>query len=191
MAMARKKKPAFDPKGFLSLHDIFLWESSLSRHEEYLPQVHAGKCIPQSFHTCEPSLYRAQFGDGEEELILRVLVELGVRTVFRDEGAEPNEKVLYALEATYAAEYIVHQAPDADDLKSFIEFNCVHNVWSFWRQHVMAMLRQSNLPTPTVPFFPGSSGKKRMKMKSKELLSDPGFKAEVETQLQKGNATAD
>jgi len=184
--MARKKKSAFDPQEHLSLHDIFLWESSFSRHEEYLPQVHAGKCVPQSFHTCEPSLYKAQFSDGDEELILRVLVELGVRAVYRDEESEPVEKVLYSLEATYAAEYIVHRAPEAEDLRAFIEFNCVHNVWSFWRQHVMDLLRQSNLPVPVVPFFPGNQVKKRTKIKSKDLLSDPEFSAEVESQLRQG-----
>jgi hypothetical protein len=182
--MARKKKTApFDPTEYLSIHDICLWESSLSRQEEFQASTHLGRCVPQSFHTSEPSLYRANFGDDEEELVLRVLVELGVRTVYKGTEEVPEDKTLYTLEATYCAEYVVHQVPSKEELSSFIEFNCIHNVWPFWRQHVLDILRQANLPTPMVPFFPGVPAKKRRKVASSNLLSDPAVAAEVDAKL--------
>jgi hypothetical protein len=181
--MGRKKASAFDPTEYLSLQDIFLWESSLSRQGDFQSDTHNGRCVPQSFHTCEPSLFKATFGGGEEELLLRVLVELGVRSVYKGTAEEPADEVLYTLEATYSAEYIVHRVPSKDDLSSFIEFNCVHNVWPFWRQHVFETLRQANLPAPVVPFFPGRAKKKRKKLAASELLADPEINAQVEAKL--------
>lgn len=182
--MGRKKASPFDPTEYLSLHDICLWESSLSRQGDFQPDTHNGRCVPQSFHTCEPSLYKATFRGGNEEVLLRVLVELGVRSVYKGTPEEPVDEVMYTLEATYSAEYIVHQVPSKAELSSFIEFNCVHNVWPFWRQHVLETLRQATLPAPVVPFFPGRAQSKGKKVTSSELLADPVLSAQVEAMLE-------
>jgi len=84
--------------------------------------------------------------------------------MFRENDDAP-EVALYTLEATYAVDYIVISAPEREDLNRFIEFNCPHNAWPFWRQHVYDTLKRASLPVPAIPLFSSKpTGKKRKKI---------------------------
>lgn len=178
--MARlKKSKEFAPADYFILNDIVLWQTSFSREEEYEPSKHSGKCVNQAFQSVRPEFYevvtvdRAGRGDEEEtSTMMRVLVTLGVRAVCKDEPEE--EKVLHKLETTFAVEYFLIQPPEMDDLKDFVNFNCVHNAWPFWRQNVFDTFKKASLPVPSVPFFPGrSTRKKKIITSAKKLGNSP------------------
>lgn len=156
-------KTAFQPTDYFVLQDICLWGTSLKRDSEYLPDVHDGKCAVQTMRSFDADQYKVSFENGEEGDLLRVLVTLGLRTVTKPEDETP-ETVLNSLEATFAVEYLVLKQPSEDELKEFVEFNCLHNAWPFWRQHVYDTLKRASLPVPLVPLF---SGKPSAKSKRK------------------------
>jgi hypothetical protein len=155
----------FQPADYFTLHDICLWSTSLKREAEYEPECHDGKCIVQTMRSFSVDHYRATLDKGEDEDLLRVLVTLGLRTVTKEEKDVP-EKVLHALEATFAVEYFVNKQPDEENFRQFVEFNCLHNAWPFWRQHVYDTLKRASLPVPAVPLFSGKpSGKPKKKIR--------------------------
>ena len=170
--MARRKKSEFDPTKHFVLNDIKLWSCSLSRDGDYQHHLHEGKCVLQSFRKATPEFFRAEV-EGEEgsPVLLRVLVDLGVRSVFErgdDLGTTDGEEedVLYTVEATFAADYFVVEPPEsAEHLRAFVDLNAVHNVWPFWRQHVVDTLRRASLPVPSVPLMakPGNAPKKQVR----------------------------
>jgi hypothetical protein len=173
LLMARKKNSEFDPIQHFSLNDISLWATSLTREEDYDPAKHKGKCLAQTFQNVEPLLYNVKVeGDEEEALLLRVFVELGVRSVFREvEDLAEGEVVVFTLEATFAADYFVIRPPAAEGFNEFVNFNCVHNVWPFWRQHVHDTLRRAALPILVVPLFAGKTYRRPKKITSPKRLS--------------------
>ncbi|WP_262460189.1 hypothetical protein [Alloalcanivorax balearicus] len=92
--------------------------------------------------------------DGHEregQPLLRVRVDLGVRLVNKnDPGA-----VFLIIEADYIVDYRIKSDLQEEALKAFAEFNAVHNVWPFWRQHVFDVVDKGRLPRIEVPFFAG------------------------------------
>jgi hypothetical protein len=176
--MASGKKSKEFPADYLVLNDIALWQTSFSREGEYEPARHSGKLVNQTFQSVRPEFYevvtsdKAGSGDKEESsMMMRVLVTLGVRAVCKDDHEE--EKVLHQLETTFAVDYFVIQEPDMDDLKGFVDFNCIHNAWPFWRQNVFDTFKKASLPVPSVPFFPGRSTRKKKAISSARKIGDP------------------
>ncbi len=112
-------------------------------------------------------LYSASVeGTAEDVAFLRTLVNLGLRSVISAVDEQP-EIVLFTLEATFAVEYIVEKEPQPKDFQEFLEFNCVHNAWPFWRQHVFDTLKRASLPVPIIPLFSGKkSAKKRVRVRA-------------------------
>lgn len=96
----------------------------------------------------------AEFEDLDDAKdMLRAFIKLGVRSVFQD--GQKDEKVLFTLEATFSVDYFLIKRPTDEELEDFVKFNCVHNVWPFWRQHVYDTLKRASLPVPVIPFFSG------------------------------------
>lgn len=155
-------KPAeFDPLKHFALQDISLWSTALKRDAEYQPIDHENKLQLQTMQSTKPELLTATGMDDEQFPLLRTLVTFGLRSVCKDGDGE--EAVIYTVEAVFAVEYVVLEPPSADQLKQFVDFNCVHNAWPFWRQHVYDTLKRASLPVPAVPLFAGRSPKKPRK----------------------------
>ncbi len=84
--------------------------------------------------------------------LLQVYVELGLRiTADQDE----NPPIYFEIEADFMVEYQVNAEIDGDAIKAFADFNSVHNVWPFWRQHVYDVVSRGRLPHLDVPLFSG------------------------------------
>lgn len=166
---------AFDPTKCLKLQDIALWDSHLVRFVAY-PTLDQGQRIGyQSMRGVRVDLAGMLGDDGEEIDILKVFVSLGIRCVVSREASNdevPEEEsradrnddendsdveeiVLYALEATFSVDYEILETMPEEQVSSFANFNSVHNVWPFWRQHVYETLKKASLPVPEVPFFAG------------------------------------
>jgi|GEM_PF-4220866 len=165
--MAKDQELCF-PQDYLQLENIYLWESKLERHKEYQPGMHGGHVSVQSREEFEAEILDAEADSGEKASLFRVKVTQGLRAMLVLEEAEP----LHTVEATFAVEYqIVHPLPD-DKMPDFIQFNCAHNVWPFWREHVFATLRAASLPVLNVPFFNGKQLKKTRKARGSSKKSE-------------------
>ncbi|MGO4700304.1 hypothetical protein [Dyella sp. 2RAB6] len=159
--MAKEQELSF-PQDYLQLENIYLWDSKFERHKEFQPGVHGGHVKVQSRQGFEAEILDAEAADGEAAELFRVKVTQGLRATLMMDGEEP----LHTVEATFAVEYrIVHPLPD-EKMPDFIEFNCAHNVWPFWREHVFGTMRAASLPVLNVPFFPGKKGKKARRITS-------------------------
>lgn len=167
-----KGKDRFRPAEALELQDIALWSTSLERDAEYEPALHAGRCHVQTIQSARPELYSVSVDDSEIDMsMLRVFVSLGVRSLFRDPAESDAEPVaIFTLEATFAVDYLVKDekfVPSEEEFSEFVEFNCVHNAWPFWRQHVYDTLKRASLPVPAVPLFAGKPSGRSKKVVSR------------------------
>lgn len=154
------------PADYLQINDLYRWSSQFKREIEYQPDIHLGKTKLQSRQAVEPELLDAKTEDGQPVKLLRAKVTLGIRVLYAEkDDAEPV--VLHELEATFAVEYLVLRSLNEQQTSEFCEFNCVHNVWPFWRQYVYDTLKSASLPVISVPFFPGSGKKRKKRVRSK------------------------
>ncbi|SEO74392.1 Preprotein translocase subunit SecB [Luteibacter sp. UNC138MFCol5.1] len=140
------------PHGYLQINDLYRWDSRFERETEFQPEVHAGKTRIQSRESVESELLEAVTEAGEPIKLLRAKVNLGIRIVFL-ESPEGTPTTLHLVEATFAVEYLVIREPSEEQLAQFCKWNCIHNVWPFWRQYVFDTLKSASLPVVAVPFF--------------------------------------
>jgi hypothetical protein len=135
------------------MQDIALWEATLARYQSPVTLAELEAAALQSMRRVSAITYKAELEDGVEMDYLRALVTLGLRSVRKPSTNESEDVALFTLEATFAIDYQVLSAPPADQLQFFIENNCVHNAWPFWRQHVYDTLKRASLPVPAVPLY--------------------------------------
>lgn len=135
----------------LQLLDVVLHESRLFRGELMQAESDGLDALQQHKRGVRFDLH--EHAGTESRRALRVLVSLGTRVVDQDSGADP--RVFFGVEADYLAVYLMVRPVTQDALKAFAEFNAVHNVWPFWRQHVFDLLGQARLPMLQIPLFSG------------------------------------
>ena len=155
MPRAKKsaERKAFVPSDFFSLQDIFLWEMVLRRQGDHQSHLDVEKSTLQTRRSVTPLTFKASIEGIENEAdLLRALVKFGLRSIAAPMQDRP-EIVHFELEATFAVDYLVLRAPSSDDFAGFVEQNCVHNAWPFWRQHVYDTLKRASLPVPSIPLF--------------------------------------
>lgn len=90
--------------------------------------------------------------DDQPKKIVNVVIELGTRVV-----SESSPAIYIEIEADYLASYELSSDLDEEAIKAFADYNAVHNVWPFWRQHVYDIVQRGRLPHMDVPLFAGSS----------------------------------
>lgn len=158
--MAESALP-WDPARCLQIQDIALWESTLKRFLDYQPAQHQGRLTVLTRHGARAELLDAEDAEGGHSTLLRAIISLGMRGVaLPEEGhaagdATDEESVVFQIEADFAVTYEVLEAPGDEALAEFVRFNCTHNVWPFWRQHVYDTLKKASLPLVAVPLFQG------------------------------------
>lgn len=156
------------------LNDIFTWDSSLRRDREFRWGDHSPESmVTQTFRVVEPQVTEVEVqGEEETQVMLRALVRLGIRCLHKEdeEGAEP----IFTLEATFCADYFILSTPSEETFKKFVDFNCIHNVWPFWRQHVFDTLKRASLPVPSVPLYASQSKYRRKKVRVTKVLTEAG-----------------
>lgn len=92
--------------------------------------------------------------NGEQRRVVQFFVRLGTRVV--KDVADENPPVYFVIEATFLVEYEMVAPLGEDALKTFADFNAIHNVWPFWRQHVYDVVQRARLPHVDVPLFAGT-----------------------------------
>ena len=167
-----KTPTKWNPADCLQLQDIALWESSFKREKEYQPGLHQGRLASHSRRAARAEILDVEDAQGAHHSVLRAIISLGMRGVLLDSSAEPgaskNEpEVLFQVEADFAVTYEILKTPTDDELHDFVLFNCTHNVWPFWRQHVFQTLKEASLPILPVPLFSGRPDKAAGKVAKK------------------------
>lgn len=180
----RSAKLETDPAKALFLNNVFLFETALERNEELLHKHDLANFSVQTFRNVEPEVFKGTIGAStEEQVILRVIVRLGFRSVLKEVQAATGEEVRsasdlahdeevdevgvgFSIEASFATEFVVLERMEEEALHRFFELNCVHTVWPFWRQHVFETLKRAGLPVPSIPLM---AGIKRPPQKIKNL----------------------
>ena len=147
----------------LELRDIVLHTSSLDRNDDIDPLLYPTRIRQKS--NVRVSVDKVSFADTEGEAIhiLRANVQLGVYG-FDEDKKGAGAQALFTIRATYRVDYLEAQQLTENELDAFTQFNAVHNVWPFWRQHVCETVSKASLPRVTIPFFssvPGTPKAKR------------------------------
>jgi hypothetical protein len=142
----------------LDLRDIVLWAARYSRpfseSETSDPAAQPSNFLQQTKRQVRLLTDEVQENE-QKKTLLRVIVELGLRLADSRDG---NDNVYLEIEADYLAEYEVKSPVSDEALAAFAEHNAVHNVWSFWRQHVFDILQRGRLPVIAIPLFAGKRG---------------------------------
>lgn len=93
--------------------------------------------------------------DGEQEKQLQVLVELGIRIVADSPDGIIEAPIYIQIEAEFVVVYQMTSDIHEEAISAFANYNAVHNVWPFWRQHVFDVVQRARLPQVEVPLFCG------------------------------------
>lgn len=137
----------------LRLNDIALFQARFDRPTPDTGDIH-GEASQQHKRSVSYTVGSISSDAPDETRLLQVRVSLGTRVVQRVDGGEPQP--LFVIEADYLVEYAIQGDVPEDAIKAFAEFNAIHNVWPFWRQHVFNIVEQGRLPHLEVPLFEGA-----------------------------------
>ena len=156
----------------LELRDIVLHTSSLKRErdDEVDPSLYPISVEQKS--EVLVTVDRVSFRDREglEVDVLRVFVHLmvaGLPWSEADAGAPP----LFSIQSVYRVDYAERERLTREELATFSQYNSVHNVWPFWRQHVSDVVSRASLPRITIPFFRAIPGEPRPRRSTRNLLT--------------------
>lgn len=134
----------------LKLKDIFLYQSRFMRPEE--PSANQTQGLKQDKKGSQFVVEADPENDSKK--LFRVLVTLGTRIVNEKEDEDEEDvEVYFYIEADFVVEYELLHEVDEDALKVFADYNSIHNVWPFWRQHVFDIVQRSRLPHLDIPLF--------------------------------------
>ena len=134
----------------LDLVDIYLYSSKVHRFEEIYESDY-----PEGMLQMMKRKISAQIKESVEDDSLKFLlvqITLGVRFAVKDEKDEVIP--LSEVEACFVAKYLANSALSKEEVTEFSEYNAMHNVWPFWREHAFRMSREARLPVPSIPFYP-------------------------------------
>lgn len=145
----------------LELLNVVLHESKLARGANDEPLFFPADLQQQSMLgvTAEDlTLEQDDAKDGRFNLF-RVYVQLGVRAVGdnakRPTGRMKSKKIYFTIEAKFRVDYLVKVKLTKAEAEEFSKFNAIHNVWPFWREHVLRTLREAELPLLNIPLMRG------------------------------------
>lgn len=119
-----------------------------------------GEPAPESTQAWQQHKRGVQYGitepteDGHQEL--QVKVELGTRVLISNDADGQDGAVQFEIEADFVVRYQMSEPLEEAALDAFSNFNSVHNVWPFWRQHVFDIVQRGRLPHVDVPLFAGA-----------------------------------
>lgn len=137
----------------LRIKDIALFEARFERPIRDSGEV-TGDVVQQHKRGVQFAVGAVPAEYPEGTRLLQVRVSLGTRVVQSPDDEDP--KPLFIIEADYLVEYVMTDDIPEDALKAFAEFNAVHNVWPFWREHVFNIVGRGRLPKLEVPLFQGA-----------------------------------
>ena len=146
----------------LELRDIVLHASSLERNDDIDPLLYPTRIRQES--EVRVSVDRVSFVDDDDGTIriLRANVQFVVNGYDKDENAE-GTRDLFSIRGAFRVDYLETKDLTEKELDAFTQFNSVHNVWPFWRQHVYETVSKASLPRISIPLFRAAPGTPKAK----------------------------
>lgn len=140
----------------LRLQDITLHQSSLTRPAPF-PEQPEVSVEQQARVTVHLERLDADSPNSETPSLMQCAVHLGTRLVADNDDEASADPVVYVeIQAEYRVTYeITVEDLGEEAMTAFAEFNVIHNVWPFWRQHVFDLVQRGGLPRLEVPLFAG------------------------------------
>lgn len=93
--------------------------------------------------------------EGENKIIFRVNIVVGIRYVQKNEDAnKQNEKPVAQIETMYSVDYRLIEKSLLDNQDALNEFalkNASYHLWPFWREFAMAQAQRMSLPPVPLP----------------------------------------
>lgn len=138
----------------LELIDIHLYSTSITRFEEISADSYPDEMAQQNKISIKAEFFE-KADQSDDPKLIHAKVEFGLRFIEEEKGSEI--KTLAEIEACFIAKY--HQLADISEeaISEFMQFNVVHNVWPFWREHAFRSAAQAKLPTPMLSLFKPAS----------------------------------
>ncbi len=138
----------------LELIDIHLYSTSITRFEEISADIYPDEMGQQNKISVKAE-FLEKADDSDDTRLIHAKVEFGLR--FIEENEDGEIKTLAEIEACFIAKY--HQLAEVSEeaISEFMQFNVVHNVWPFWREHAFRSAAQAKLPTPMISLYKPTS----------------------------------
>ena len=135
----------------LELRDLALHSCSLTRDKSLDPNLYPLSVRAKS--DVQVAVDQLLFTDEEDNEIpiLRAFVKFKLAAYSREDRSSANQ--LFNISAEFRVDYFVRKKLTDREIKAFGDYNAVHNVWPFWRQHVQQTVDQACLPRVTIPLF--------------------------------------
>ena len=145
----------------LELRDIALHTCSLIRDTTLDPNLYPISVRAES--DVQVAVDQLLFTDeGNDKIpILRAYVRFSLAAFSREDTSGASE--IFKIGAEYRVDYFAKKQLTDLEVKAFGDYNAVHNVWAFWRQHVQQTVNQACLPRVTIPLFRQPDGTPRTK----------------------------
>ena len=157
----------------LELRDLALHTCSFTRDKSLDPNLYPMSVRAKS--DVQVAVDQLLFTDeeGNEIPILRAFVRFKLAAYNREDRSSASQ--LFKISTEFRVDYFVKKQLTEREIKAFGDYNAVHNVWPFWRQHVQQTVNQASLPRVTIPLFrqpPGTPRtKKTPRRRAREQLS--------------------
>lgn len=145
----------------LKLRDIFLFQCHMERPTPF-PEEPNAEVEQLGRRAVQMIRDDVESPDKSKPSLIQFYVLLGLRLAAPGQDNEEDEagaksSIFLEIEAEYLVEYeVTNSEVSQDALKAFAEFNVVHNVWPFWRQHIFDLRQRGGLPKIEVPLFAGT-----------------------------------
>lgn len=139
------------------LLDIYLSESKITRDNNFVLDVDLKDIKQQNRREAQVEVLELDKNKATPETttpyLLKCIISFGSRFIKENTQQENQQQVLAELEASFCAVYQCTEQLSDDELKEFVSFNVVHNVWPFWREHAFRLAAEAKLPRPTIPLL--------------------------------------
>ncbi|MES1944106.1 hypothetical protein PC39_08324 [Salinisphaera sp. PC39] len=146
----------------LGIRDVFISRSESWLADDFEPQYSDPETLDVAWkhRVTQSQVATLESDSGEQQLLFRVLIEMGMRlnapTERGDESLklEPSDEeppTCACIEACFVAEYEMSEQLDKKAMRAFALKNASYHVWPYWREYLMSQCTRMNLPKVTVP----------------------------------------
>lgn len=133
----------------LELLDIFLFSSSVSRFSKITDSSYPEKMSQEDkLGISAEFLEIVEKGEDSPKKLVDAKVQLAIKYTVED-----NTEVLAEIESCFLARYTLQDGASEEAVDEFMKYNVIHNVWPFWREHVLRISAEARLPRPCIPLF--------------------------------------
>ncbi len=154
----------------LLIEGIYLSNSNIKLHPDFVPQFHSDTLVPQYRSGANGNFRQLEFSEEENQdndnqspkKMMRFEFEAGVRLINEAELKSTEKTVHLEITATFIAAYYLTGELDEEALEEFTQYNIGYHVWPYWREYVHSTCNRVGLPIIPVPLY------KIPKKKSKE-----------------------